>query len=549
MKGQVVNKMKILIVDDEQLVRIGIKTMLQVNDDGFEVVGEAGDGEKALEIAKAANPDILLVDIRMPVMNGIDFITAAKKILPHSKFIILSCINEFEYARAAMQLGVTDYIIKTTIDSDELLEILRKVKVQILEERAQLSHTLTNRKLSHINKPILYKERLNRLLNGSTLSRDELEDLLPGIGISLSDTDLRMLILRFDKAVALPPRFTAKDQCLMTFAAANICQEILERYATGYVFERNLDEVAILLKMHRDSPGEEQALLQEMCRGMIGSLDQYMGIRVSIGISEGGHSFLLLQTACSQASKALENRFFNGYGSINLFTDASQKAVSSGCETTIKSLCSELPRQVLAGSFSTAAGMTDQLAEAILRSHTMEIHEVKALFCKLMFELVQNTGHFCIDYEKHGLKYELSMNRLMESETLAELKERFKEWVGRLMDRIKESESSYSLSLITKIKEFVSENITGDIDLNTVSEFIKMNPSYLSKLFKAKTGEGFSDYVLKEKIKLSKEMLRNGEKLWVIAEKIGYSDIASLSRAFKKTEGITPKQYKLRITK
>ena len=119
---------RVLIVDDEVLVRIGIKHSIAWEQNGFELIGEASDGKEALEMIQKLAPDIVILDINMPVLNGIEVLRELKEQKYKGKVIVLTCFNEIEYARIAMKYGASDYVLKTTLNTDELLNALPQVR-------------------------------------------------------------------------------------------------------------------------------------------------------------------------------------------------------------------------------------------------------------------------------------------------------------------------------------------------------------------------------------------------------------------------------------
>ncbi len=157
---------KILIVDDEVLVRYGLRTMIDWEAYGFEVVGEAADGEKALSLALENPPDIVLTDLVMPRMDGLALIRALKEQLPRAKVIVLSCHNDYELVREAMQLwGALDYLFKLAMQPQEILDVLLKVKSLILEERKQDEEKEAYRRLLQKNRMLEYSRFLQSVLS------------------------------------------------------------------------------------------------------------------------------------------------------------------------------------------------------------------------------------------------------------------------------------------------------------------------------------------------------------------------------------------------
>lgn len=137
-------EMRVLIVDDEALVRVGLKSMINWESYGFELIGEASDGRIALEMAKNTPPDILITDLKMPVLDGLELIRRVKKDYPNCKVIVLSSYDDFSLVREAMKLGAADYLLKLEVEPAQLINTLRGLKDDIVQERHYRQETQTN---------------------------------------------------------------------------------------------------------------------------------------------------------------------------------------------------------------------------------------------------------------------------------------------------------------------------------------------------------------------------------------------------------------------
>lgn len=536
--------MKLLIVDDEPIVRIGVKSLLQERQDRFELIAEAGNGEAALKLMSELEPDVVLADIRMPGMNGLEFISEARRISPCSKFIVLSCLNEFEYARAAMKLGVKDYIIKSTIDTSELMETIERLFREIDQEKAQVVQLAGDRKPGHFGGRISGNDLLLKLLDG-TADNDDMEESLKALG--LEDGCKAFMYVAFvglDHRSELQARLLPREYNLLKVSAANLCREILGRYCRCHVLDKNTEEIAVILLPPGTEPEEQGKRIIGVFQDFVQYSSEYMEIACSVGISRPAANSDVLPTACKEAKEALEQRFFKGGNSVILFSKPEQMGV---LDEQIKPISSSIVKLVISERMDEFGKFTESLVRSVVNRETLLAKEVKAFFCGLAFQIINgirqhNEGMALPTFE--SLSY---VNDFMESETIFELADRFNSLIWLLLKAIKDREEKSHNALYNRVREYINTNLSKDLSLNVVAENVKVTPQYISKIFKAAAGIGFNEFVLGEKMKIAKAMLLDNQKLWVIAQKTGYADIASFSRAFKRVEGISPRLYRSRM--
>jgi two-component system response regulator YesN len=312
--------MKILIVDDEIFVRMGIKTTYDWSKYGFEIIGEAEDGIEAMDIFMKHKPDIVLVDIKMPRMNGIDFIAKVKDINPYCRFIVLSCYNEFEYVREAMKLGVRDYIIKTTMKRNELIEVIKKVAGEIKAEKEKLNVLNAEKRENYVNKPIVIKKFLNDVIEKIETNESSISRKISDFQLEIDVPNLFIILISLDNYKELKQKYDPKDYDLITFGVANISQEILRQYTKGYVFKRSSNELVCFVTFDRDTNViQEKEILSFIAADIMKSVKEFLNIDISLGISGSIDSFSQIGEGYSNALSALRRKFFTGPNSINFF--------------------------------------------------------------------------------------------------------------------------------------------------------------------------------------------------------------------------------------
>lgn len=532
--------MKLLIVDDESIVRVGIKSIVQNARINIEMIEEATNGASALDITRRILPDIVLVDIRMPVMDGLTYIKEARSLIPTSKFIILSCLNEFNFVKSAMKLGVSDYIIKTTIDSDELVQVLEKARNDILQAREAESQTLMEHTQNVLNKPLVIQSCLNKMLDGCLQPKPLLESVFNDIGMPFDSSEYCLVVGTFDrKAAASAIKPNSID--LLSFAIRNICQDIYRRYCHGYTFSRDGGYIVSLLVP--DSTLGSNYTVSSILHEVIASANEYLGESISFGVSHADLMVSDFSSAFDEAVAALQNKFYTGSGSVTQYPILYREALLSDPEST-KNRGAAVIKALFTMNEDEFDKAMDGMFEYLLAEPHFNITDVKSFFCRIVFDLFEQFKDMGIKLSLNEIETEKILNSLMSSVSFADLLTQFRAFSGKLLNAAREYGNKHFIQLIQNIKTYIRSNIDKDISLADTAEYVKMNPSYVSKIFKLRTGESFSDFVRKEKIILAKELIINNEKIYSISEKLGYADIASFSRAFKNTEGISPQQYK-----
>lgn len=215
----------VLIVDDELLMRIGLKSIIQWEDEGFTILGEAANGREALELAGTHRPDLIITDIKMPVMDGLELIREARRLDIGGQFVILSCLEEFQYAQEALRLGAADYLIKSDMKPQELVHVLETVKKRAVRLSAGSSSGMPpgsyKESIEHL-KETLFKEVLSGFKGAEeVLARRE------ALHIRLPDGPMVLMKLRINRFDQLRRKYVEQDEKLLRYSVANILEEIL----------------------------------------------------------------------------------------------------------------------------------------------------------------------------------------------------------------------------------------------------------------------------------------------------------------------------------
>lgn len=287
--------LKVMLADDELLVRLGIKSLIEWDKHGFSFIGDAPDGEKALELMEQEVPDILLTDIIMPRMDGLQLIEIAKKQYPETLFIVLSSHNEFDYVRKAMKMGVEDYILKASLKPAELLQILMEASSKIAKRKEHHPHDLASKGQEGSR-----REAISRALSGQLDKRQR------GNWTEWTDiADPEEEVLRNSTLMILQPQLLregVQESSAMKMLIHLFQSELGESLLCNPV-ETEHGEIVLLLSEHQGESSDPVAFADQL----IGASSRMLGIALSVGISGPINDWSEVDRAYMQASDILND--------------------------------------------------------------------------------------------------------------------------------------------------------------------------------------------------------------------------------------------------
>lgn len=495
---------KVLIVEDMDLTREDIIGLIEWQRYGFSLVPDARNGKIGLEHAMRYQPDIIITDIKMPVMTGLDMIQELKNQGCQAAVILLTAYEEFELAKRALQMGVQTFILKYEIDSETLLRELNRC-VEQLRSRRNVQDLRTRQKILEV---------LRGNVNG-----------LPQSG-SLPGWRGRMNLILLRKL----------DQASGVELSEESLQDMLEqRWPEEEIrlFQMNPQEFVVL---RRDksflSDMRQKESVREFAACILEEMQKMLSVPMAAAVGGAAGKTAELAECLRKAERRMQGYVFAGSGAI-LEMEADQ---------TKKPLSEELLRKL------------DQIAQG-LEEDTYET--VYAGLRELCTTLVQGRNLYWLRKAEERLMY-LVTHRVvqMKAEELEEgitcLKETYIEMrLSVFMDQYEkliamlEERARYRYSgKVRYIRSYVQENYAKEISLNLLAEEMAMNPIYLSALFKKETGMTFSAYLTKVRIERAIELLRQGDyKIYEISEMVGYQTIQYFSKVFKKETGKKPKDF------
>ncbi len=527
---------KVFLVEDEIVVREGIRNSLNWDSTGFQLSGEAADGEMAIPLIQEIKPDILVTDIEMPFMNGLQLSWYVKKNMPWVKIIILSGHDEFNYAREALSIGVTDYLLKP-ISSSELITVFNKLAMEIEEERKEVKD-LEKLKVQLDENRVLFKEKfLNELSLGLVSSVDAVE--------KAAHFDLN-IISRFYLVeiieIELGSETGSNDEYSEYVKVDAIIANILINNNDVIKFKRSIEEIVLLFKGDSAEGLEESAY--SLAQSIKYEIERSTCSLVSIGIGSVAERINGIAKSFKDAEMAKNYRYIFGKNKIIGIRDVKEDGFDK-----IKLLQLKKNSMFDYLKSGTKTGFDAFFDDYFSRVDKNGIKSTMYLYYIYM-DVILDIARFV---EELGGSLESIAPEIADVEGLIyklESKEQFgiiiKEAVSKVLDyRDKKIINKYE-SIISKARTYIDSNYSDpNLSLNTISKIVNVSPSHFSTIFSQETGETFIEYLTKVRMKKAMELLRSTTmKSSEIAYNIGYSDPHYFSYLFKKTTGFTPKEFR-----
>jgi len=512
---------RVLLVDDEALVRVGLKSLVAWNELGYEVVGEAASGEAALTLLDTLRPQLMITDIVMPRLNGIELIRIAKKKYPELMVVALSGYNEYDLVRDAMKHGASDYLLKLNLSRESLSELLLDLRQDnhIPEEPAgERGGKDAKLALRHEIK----------LAIGSDSGSDVQDIVLPAL------TQGSFMTLGFinSNLYMSMERYSQQDAKHLEMTIVDILEEILDNFYSGCALEWGSGAFVLVLF----SETFERGQLDSMGKAMLQMLKTYVNIDSAVAFSNPFRSPAEIGPGFSQVRHAIHRIFHSGFFTVHFVDDAEpQYPQTERDPQLLERLSHALILQDANALQNAYRQITDAIPGFSMRREACDW--VNQIVCMCDLRLGEGFSSYKQDSS-------LASEQIYMFRTADELTQWFGQYAELVMGFLSAEDGKQTHPLIRKAKRYVQEHISEQIALNDIAAFLGISPGYLSTLFTKAVGTNFKEYVNQAKIERAKEILREGgHKIYETAYLLGFDNVCYFNKLFKKQAGCTPGQY------
>lgn len=520
----------VLIAEDEMLVRIGIKNSIQWEKLGMFVIADVANGKEAFDVYENKKPDLILTDIKMPVMDGIELISKIREHDKRTKIIILTCHEEFNLVHKALKLGVTDYILKLKMSINEMESVLTKAGEELSNEDPRFNQ---NQKM---DKSLIKQNVIKDYIFYKLYNDDQFESIMKKAELRLIPERMILCIMEIDKVEALQTGFTDKQVQSLHLNILNITDGLLNEYKRGEIFHDKNNRF-ILIFSFADIISENKiiGLMDNMLNHIHNVLKKYVNVNTFFCISNMCNEYSSLFNMYMDTAAALEQKYF----------DNDRISVKSDCKPV------ERIRPVIGRKFKKLLEDLSDIPEEYKRKISSDIDQILSRDSVLKDEIqrtfIQWVSTYMIECriinEKlSGLILEFS-DRIHLSDTLDESIEVFKEYIQSIK-RNALSEKLLSKEVVESIR-LIRKSYGSSLSVQEVSDHVEVSANYFSSIFKKEIGMSFVEYVNQVRIEKAKEMLVNSNlKSYQISKSVGFTDESYFSRIFKKVTGVRPHEFR-----
>ena len=529
-----------MIVDDEYYFREALKISLPWQELGFSICGEAKNGKDALEIAESLEPDIILVDINMPIMDGLEFVHELKKRGSDSKIVILTGHSEFQYAKEAVKLGVYNYILKP-INEKELTETLLDIKKDIETEINIKIEYNRLKQQARESIPLLKEKFLNELIQGTLpRNKDAIAKRMEYLNISFSSEYYRVatIEINFEGSAIL----NDEDMQLWKFAVSNISCELLEEYFPYEICYDSSDRICIIAGVRKNSQ-DCRLLLESRLELIRAAVSKHLGFTVTIGVGNEKKSLHDISASYKESLVALKNMLTKGKDKVITYYSVEDSEIRINLFTSVDR--NQLLIHLRTGDSREIMNLLNQIFSEI---GTEDLHH------EILYVICVEMAAVCMEYITElgiPLKEVLPNNlpniieEIQSKRSIQEIRKYMERLFSNTLEAASRSRSSKASVLVEGVKRYIHENYgNSEMNIDDIARNLYVNYSHLCFIFKRDTGITINEYLTEYRMIKAKELFDAGNSLVLdVAARVGYADANYFGKCFKKHYGLSPSKY------
>ena len=535
--------LKVLIVDDDAVARTLLKTLIEWEKFEYVISGEVSNGSDAIQAIRESLPDIVITDMSMPVMNGVDLIKYITGNYPTIKLIALSGYDDFDYVRQSMIQGAVDYLLKYRLNSENLLTTLSKARKNVLQDRDENAKKQLIQERLTAGRTAQKKDFIRRLIFDKPGDLDNLRNEIDTLGLDIELRNLAVVTFEIDDYHILQEKFTMKEMNTIISSIEDIAAQILKD--TGKAVVSHVDNGKFVIIYSFGKIHSHLFIYNQMLTSVDRikeSIKRYLNITASFSVGKLFNDLTAIGKCYSEAELTLKNKFYKGKD--NILREASNgKAKSKFTNLDIQDEKSIL--------YAIKATNRKKLIEHVDNVFTKMIEnepdfKSTQMICVEMINILNRVAReMSIDIGSIYSDADIPYNEMKKYETITDVKQWILGIFLKLIDLIEvyQIRSDFSEN-IQKSIEYLHRNFKRNISLNEIAEYIGVSSSYLSRTFKEECGKGFVEYLNLVRVEYVKRLIedKNGRLKEIILD-AGFNNYTYFFKVFKSIVGMTPAEY------
>jgi len=525
---------KVALVDDDVVVLEFLGKLIPWNRLGFELAGSFTNAVDALDACEGVWPELVITDIGMPGMDGLTLIRTLQERGATSRFVILSCHDEFPYAQQAVQLGVQDYMLKETLDKTGMIAIVERAKARIDEDFRQKLEVKRLSDQASKSKTALKEKWLRELLSNPVLEESASLEPLREYGLNVDLGQFIPVVCRIHRFQAALDRYEKEEN--LKFVLANAAEELLSG-EPDIMFISYAPQAFLLLHVFRkDLKSNPYDRLAAVCKRMQAAFAKYLKLELSVLVGLAATGAEGIKRQLPDLLEASEAFFYARTPDLHRFSGAAAQAELEDLFALYPEFAERFNRLLL-GEGGEAEAVVDALLDSFA-ARQYPPSDVKQFVWKLALDL-QLKLRF-----RRQFDHEQGQQQITQTSNISELRD----WLLAFMsEAVKQAELIARKSKKTEVidaQKYVQLNLNRKITLEEVAELLHLNASYFSRLYKKETGENFIEYVTRMKMEKARELLGEpGKTVEKVAELLGYDNKSYFVKLFKQHYGMAPSRF------
>lgn len=526
---------KLVVIDDIKSTVEMIATKIPWDAYGIEVVGTAKNGQEGLSLIRETRPDLILTDIRMPKMDGLEMTRQIIDLLPQCKIIILSAYTDFEYAKQAIRMGAFDFV-KKPFSIQEITKVVLEAKQALVEAYNQHQRIQSMEKKVQESLPLLRQEYFSRLLQHGARP-EEVQSYWDELHVDMHPEGLAVMVIEIDHFMEKYASQPVHEIELVRFALHNILEETIQSATRGVVFRDGPSYYACIVNC--GSP-EEARQLAEACCANIADCTRFT---ISIGIGGCVRDLHDLPDSYKSALSALAYHFYTGGNGALSFADVPKEREAAPRYAQDKE--QELLHSLRAGNGEKALRELERFFEEMKGWTPLpDPHDIRSLYYELALLMLR------VFYESVPVEVLQPYDRRLRDRSSQELDSlrAFQQLLMELCSAgcawIEKERAGDATQLIYRAVDYIRSHLHVDLTVEHCAKQINISGGHFASLFKKVTGTTFNQFVTAERIERAKRLLIENYQVQEIAQALGYEHRRYFSEVFKKHTGQTPSEFK-----
>lgn len=522
---------KLLIADDEPLVQIGLKSMLNWSDYGIEICATAINGAQALEMIEKYSPEIVITDIKMPVMTGLELAKICRERFGKLPlFIVLTSFEEFHLVKEALSYQVLDYLVKLELNKDVLEAVITKA-LKTLDEMPERKNVS-----SMENDVSVFQDKFFiRLLHNLFDDEEQLNRQAKDFGLDFSAP----FYIPCHAQLLAPPTVTNQEQLLSLYnSSLQMLREILGKTIPSYVIPLDLRYFCIILMP--ESLENIRSLSEQTFAHTFSMVHNYFSADILLTVGSVCSAPIQISESYQEARQIFP--MLNDEQKLLFYEDVAREAPNKNAfnmalfKDDISKAFDEFDTETLSGIFKEITDLFTQYP-----THYLQAIDAACNILYLAISLLPN-GEETVS--RIFSEFPDGYRSIYRQTTIEQVIEWLDFFGSHLCTCLEERKKTYKNHIVSNVQKYICAHIEERLSLNDIASVFNISPNYLSLLFKKYTDTGFSEYISQMKVARAKELMAEGNlKVYEIADKLGFESAFYFSKVFKKVTGYTPRDY------